>query len=139
MNARQKRLFEEAQKRNPNLKLPADAKQTRTELTDEDLALLKQGVGDKSPRTGLSDTPASPEEGGPYVSGELMGTIVKYFQEKGFGFIRPENGGKDVFFHVTRVREGVPEDLIPGRKVVFEVDYDRTGKMQATNLRILPD
>jgi cold shock CspA family protein len=121
------------------LKLPAEANQAGADLTEEDLALLKQGVGDKSPRTGFSEPGASPEEGGPYVSGEQMGTIVKYFQEKGFGFIRPETGGKDVFFHVTRVREGVPEDLMPGRKVVFEVDYDRTGKMQATNLRILPD
>jgi cold shock CspA family protein len=120
--------------------LPAEGKQGGAELTDEDLALLKQGVGDKSPRSGMADAGTGTEEtGGAYVSGEQMGTIVKYFQEKGFGFIRPETGGKDVFFHVTRVREGVPEDLIPGRKVVFEVDYDRTGKMQATNLRILPD
>ena len=50
MNARQRRLFEEAQKKNPNLKMPAESSGPAGELTDEDMALLKQGVGDKSGR-----------------------------------------------------------------------------------------
>ena len=50
MNARQKRLFEESLKKNPNLKMPSEASQPSGELTDEDMALLKQGVGDKSGR-----------------------------------------------------------------------------------------
>jgi hypothetical protein len=49
LNARQKRLFEESLKKNPNLKMPSADSQPG-ELTDEDLALLKQGVGDKSGR-----------------------------------------------------------------------------------------
>jgi hypothetical protein len=49
LNASQKRLFEEARKRNPNLKMPAE-KSAAAELTADDLALIKQGVGDKSSR-----------------------------------------------------------------------------------------
>ena len=60
MNARQKRLFEESLRKNPNLKMPtADA--PKGELTDEDLALLKQGVGDKSGR---------PQSAGPSSAGD---------------------------------------------------------------------
>ena len=44
LNARQKRLFEEARRKNPDLKMPAEAGKS-TELTEDDLALLKQGVG----------------------------------------------------------------------------------------------
>ena len=50
MNARQRRLFEESLKKNPNLKMPTEASPSTAELTDEDMALLKQGVGDKTGR-----------------------------------------------------------------------------------------
>lgn len=138
MNARQRRLFEEAQKRNPNLKVPSELPTVSAEMTDEDFALLKQGVGDKTPRAsggaagGSTDAEAA-------VAVPLAGTVVKYFAEKGFGFIRPDDGGKDVFFHVTRLVEGFPDDLVPMKRVSYDLDYDRTGKLQATNLRILAE
>lgn len=136
MNARQKRLFEEARKRNPNLKVPSEPAAPSADLTDEDFALIKQGVGDKTPRTGGGLAGAAPgAEAEP--AAPLTGTVVKYFAEKGFGFIRPEDGGKDVFFHVTRLVEGFPDDLVPMVRVSYDLDYDRTGKLQATNLRIL--
>ncbi len=138
MNLRQKRLFEEARKKNPNLKVPEDKPRTTGEPTEEDLALIKQGVGDKSGRASTGGgTGESGEQA--YVSGESTGTIVKYFDDKGFGFIRPDDGGRDVFFHISRLVEGDSTSLAPNRKVAFEVAPDKYGKMAAANVRILPE
>jgi CspA family cold shock protein len=138
LNLRQKRLFEEARKKNPNLKVPEESPRDTGELTEEDLALIKQGVGDK---TGRASSAGQAEGSGEeeYVSGESTGTIVKYFDEKGFGFIRPDDGGRDVFFHISRLVEGDSTSLAPNRKVAFEVAPDKYGKMAAANVRILPE
>jgi len=136
LNARQKRLFEDARKRNPNLKMPNEAS-APSELTDDDLALLKQGVGDKSSRpmsTGGEGGEGSPDE----PPGEMLGSIVTYFEEKGFGFLRPESGGRDVFFHVSRLQQGQSTELVPGARVAYELGMDRTGKMAASAVRIRP-
>jgi CspA family cold shock protein len=136
LNARQKRLFEEALKKNPNLKVPSE-KRPAEELTEDDMALLKQGVGDKTSRPPSAHGAPSGDTG-PWTSGEQSGAIVKYFEDKGFGFIRPENGGKDVFFHISRLTEGSATDLAPGARILYEVGMDRTGKTAATSLRIAP-
>jgi cold shock protein len=136
LNARQRRLFEEAQKKNPNLKIPTDNIQSK-ELTDDDIALLKQGVGDKTSRPPSGQAPAS-SEGASWTSGEQTGSIVKYFEDKGFGFIRPDHGGKDVFFHISRLTEGSAADLVPSAKILYELGMDRTGKPCANSLRIPP-
>lgn len=136
MNARQKRLFEEAQKRNPNLKMPNEAS-APTELTDADLALLKQGVGDKSSRP-MSMGGESAEGSSDDTPSEMVGSIVTYFEEKGFGFLRPESGGRDVFFHVSRLQQGQSTELVPGARVIYELGMDRTGKMAASSVRIKP-
>ena len=133
MNARQKRLFEEARKKNPDLKMPSDA--PPVEWSEEDLALVKQGVGDKSSRTGGGQAGAS---GGTEGSREQVGSVVTYFEAKGFGFLRPEDGGRDVFFHVSRLSEGDPTLLKPGARVMYELGMDRTGKLAASSVRIPP-
>jgi CspA family cold shock protein len=136
LNARQKRLFEDARKKNPNLKMPSEAS-APSELTDDDLALLKQGVGDKSSRPmsmGGEGGEGSPDE----PPGEMLGSIVTYFEEKGFGFLRPESGGRDVFFHVSRLQQGQSTELVPGARVAYELGMDRTGKMAASAVRIRP-
>ncbi len=135
MNARQKRLFDEARKRNPNLKLP-DQTQRSPELTEDDLALIKQGVGDKTPRSSQPATASSAPPEAP--EGGFTGSVVTYFEEKGFGFIRPEAGGKDVFFHVSRLTQGNSADLVSGVKVSYDLGMDRTGKIAVSSLRILP-
>ena len=136
MNALQKRLFEEARKRNPNLKLPTDSKPVQ-ELTEDDLALIKQGVGDKSSRPSQSAAEAG-DSTGEVPSGEQSGAVVTYFEAKGFGFLRPDDGGRDIFFHVSRLSEGLATDLRPGTRVLYELGMDRTGKMAASSLRIPP-
>lgn len=132
MNARQKRLFEESRKKNPDLKMPSETAQV-SEWTEEDLALIKQGVGDKSSR-------AAGSQGGAAGDGprEQSGSVVTYFEAKGFGFLRPDDGGRDVFFHVSRLAEGDPTTLKPGTRLIYELGMDRTGKLAASSIRIAP-
>ena len=136
MNARQKRLFEEARKRNPDLKIPSET-QPPMELTEDDLALIKQGVGDKSSRPSQASG-ESGDSGSDVPSGEQAGSVVTYFEAKGFGFLRPDDGGRDIFFHVSRLVEGLATDLRPGTRVLYELGMDRTGKMAASSVRIAP-
>jgi CspA family cold shock protein len=136
LNARQKRLFEDARKRNPGLKVPSE-NQPVTGWTEDDLALIKQGVGDKSSRAAQSSA-ASGEGGGEAPSGEQAGSVVTYFEAKGFGFLRPDDGGRDIFFHVSRLVEGLATDLRPGTRVFYELGMDRTGKMAASSVRVAP-
>jgi cold shock protein len=136
LNALQKRLFEEARKRNPDLKIPT-ASQPSTEWTEADLALIKQGVGDKTTRSNSASS-ESGESGGELPTGEQAGSVVTYFEAKGFGFLRPDDGGRDIFFHVSRLAEGLATDLRPGTRVLYELGMDRTGKMAASSIRIPP-
>ena len=136
MNARQKRLFEEARKRNPDLKIPAES-DSSSAWTEADLALVKQGVGDKSSRPAQASGEGG-ESAAETPTGEQAGSVVTYFEAKGFGFLRPDDGGRDIFFHVSRLAEGLATDLRPGTRVLYELGMDRTGKMAASSIRIAP-
>jgi cold shock protein len=63
--------------------------------------------------------------------------IVKWFNiQKGFGFIQPDGGGKDVFVHISAVERAGMNSLNEGQKVSFDLLADRrTGKSSADNLR----
>lgn len=66
------------------------------------------------------------------------GTVKWFNSEKGYGFIAPDNGGTDVFVHVSAVQRAGLNDLADGQKVSYEVTQDkRTGKSSADNLRAL--
>jgi CspA family cold shock protein len=137
LNARQKRLFEEARKKNPDLKMPVQNAPV-SEWSEDDLALIKQGVGDKSSRPGGSNSGSSAGAGTDGGSREQAGSVVTYFEAKGFGFLRPDDGGRDVFFHVSRLAEGDSTTLKPGTRVLYELGMDRTGKQAASSVRIAP-
>ena len=63
--------------------------------------------------------------------------IVKWFNaNKGFGFIQPEGGGKDVFVHVTAVREAGLETLDENQEVEFEMVDGRYGRQCAGELKV---
>ena len=66
------------------------------------------------------------------------GTVKWFNTEKGFGFIQPAEGGKDVFVHITAVqRSGIPE-LNEGMRISFEVQPDKRGRgPQAVELQLL--
>jgi cold shock protein len=63
--------------------------------------------------------------------------IVKWFNsQKGFGFIQPDDGGKDVFVHVSAVERSGMQGLNEGQTIIYDVVADRrTGKTSAQNLR----
>lgn len=68
------------------------------------------------------------------------GTVKFFNAAKGYGFITPSEGGKDVFVHITAVqRSGIPE-LIEGTKLSFELQPDSRGRgFQAVNLQLAPE
>ena len=62
--------------------------------------------------------------------------IVKWFNPtKGYGFIQPDDGGKDVFVHISAVEKAGFSSLVEGAKVSYEIVMDR-GKQSAGNLRL---
>ena len=66
-----------------------------------------------------------------------IGTVKWFNEQKGYGFIQPDQGGKDVFVHISAVeRSGLP-GLREGQKISYEVEADRrSGKESATNLKV---
>ncbi len=65
------------------------------------------------------------------------GTVKWYNETKGYGFIQPDNGGKDVFVHATALERAGLRGLAEGQKVSYEVESDRrTGKESAGNLKM---
>ncbi|MFD0986655.1 MAG: cold-shock protein [Methyloligella sp. ZOD6] len=67
----------------------------------------------------------------------VNGTVKFFNHSRGFGFIAPEDGGKDVFVHASALeRSGIPP-LNEGDKVSFEIEDDRRGRgKQAANLQL---
>jgi CspA family cold shock protein len=64
-----------------------------------------------------------------------IGTVKWFNEQKGYGFIQPDNGGKDVFVHISAVEKAGFTGLAEGAKVSYEVVASR-GKESAENLRI---
>ncbi len=66
------------------------------------------------------------------------GTVKWFNSQKGFGFIAPDDGGKDAFVHISAVERSGLGELREGQKVGFELIADRkSGKMSAENLKDL--
>jgi CspA family cold shock protein len=66
------------------------------------------------------------------------GTVKWFNSTKGFGFIAPDEGGKDVFVHVSALkRAGLGETLNDGQKVQYELVAGRDGRMSADNLQLV--
>jgi CspA family cold shock protein len=65
------------------------------------------------------------------------GTVKFYNAQKGFGFIQPDDGGKDVFVHATALERAGLRGLDEGQKVSFDTQEDRrTGKMAVGNIQV---
>ncbi len=62
------------------------------------------------------------------------GTVKWFNATKGFGFIEPDEGGKDVFVHITAVQAAGLQGLAEGQRVSFEITEER-GKSSAANLK----
>ena len=67
-----------------------------------------------------------------------QGTVKWFNSQRGFGFIQPDDGSKDVFVHISAVERAGLRELREGQRVSFEVVVDRkTGKSAAENLKAM--
>ena len=65
------------------------------------------------------------------------GTVKWFTEQKGFGFIQPDDGGQDAFVHISAVERAGLRGLTEGQKVTYEMETDRrTGKQSAGNLQV---
>ncbi|HWX48800.1 MAG TPA: cold-shock protein [Roseomonas sp.] len=64
-----------------------------------------------------------------------IGTVKWFNPTKGFGFIQPEDGSKDVFVHISDVQRSGLQGLQEGERVEFELQRGREGKVSAGNLK----
>lgn len=65
-----------------------------------------------------------------------IGTVKFFNSAKGFGFIAPEDGGKDAFVHISAVEAAGLQGLDEGQKVSYDLESGRDGKVSATNLQM---
>ncbi|MGH7108589.1 MAG: cold-shock protein [Acetobacteraceae bacterium] len=63
-----------------------------------------------------------------------QGTVKWFNAQKGFGFIQPDDGSKDVFVHISALERAGLSKLDEGQKVSFDVERGQQGKLAATNL-----
>jgi CspA family cold shock protein len=63
------------------------------------------------------------------------GTVKWFNAQKGFGFIQPDDGSKDVFVHITAVERAGLSGLNEGQKVSFDLEEGQRGRTAATNLK----
>jgi CspA family cold shock protein len=64
------------------------------------------------------------------------GTVKWYNPTKGFGFIQPERGSKDVFVHASALERAGISQLADGQKVTFDIESGRDGRESAANLQL---
>jgi CspA family cold shock protein len=64
-----------------------------------------------------------------------IGTVKFFNDQKGYGFIAPEEGGNDAFVHITAVERAGMRTLQKDQRVSYELEQDRRGKMSAVNLQ----
>jgi CspA family cold shock protein len=67
-----------------------------------------------------------------------QGTVKFFNADKGYGFIKPDDGGRDIFVHVTALEQAGLKSLNEGQRVSFEVEPDKKGKgPKAVNLQLV--
>jgi len=64
-----------------------------------------------------------------------VGTVKWFNAQKGYGFIQPDDGAKDVFVHISAVERAGMTGLREGQKVSFDLEQGQRGKVAATNLK----
>ncbi|HYL32924.1 MAG TPA: cold-shock protein [Stellaceae bacterium] len=66
-----------------------------------------------------------------------IGTVKWFNSQKGYGFIAPETGGKDVFVHISALERAGIGSLNEGQKVSFDLEQSQQGRTSATNLKLV--
>ena len=67
------------------------------------------------------------------------GTVKFFNEQKGYGFISPDDGGKDAFVHISAVERAGMRSLRENQRVSYDLEQDRRGKMAAVNLKDASD
>jgi len=66
----------------------------------------------------------------------VNGTVKWFNTNKGYGFIEPDDGGKDVFIHISAVEKSGLKTLLENQKVTFEINQDK-GRSSAANIKVV--
>ncbi len=66
----------------------------------------------------------------------VNGTVKWFNTNKGYGFIEPDNGGKDVFVHISAVEKSGLKTLLENQNVTFEINQDK-GRLSAANIKMI--
>jgi CspA family cold shock protein len=64
-----------------------------------------------------------------------VGTVKWFNAQKGYGFIQPEDGSKDVFVHISAVEQAGMRSLNEGQRIGFDLETGKQGKVAAVNLK----
>src|SRR3979411_2387388 len=87
------------------------------------------------PGGGIRGRVTAEQCGGGVFPMAMTGTVKFFNGERGYGFIKPDDGGRDVFVHITAVERAGLKDLMEGQRITFEVEPDKKGKgPKAVNL-----
>jgi cold shock protein len=92
---------------------------------------------DNYDRGGFQSRDSGPPRGAPQreTTGERANGTVKFFNDmKGFGFIQRDDGGEDVFVHISALERSGMGQVTQGDRLAFDIEIDRRGKYSATNL-----
>lgn len=71
------------------------------------------------------------------MTARMKGKVKFFNEEKGFGFIKPDNGGTDVFVHISALKDAHYDGLSENDVVEFDKKEGKNGKFQAENIKIL--
>lgn len=67
-----------------------------------------------------------------------LGTVKFFNAERGYGFIKPDGGGRDIFVHVSALAQAGVQSLNEGQRVSFEIELDKKGKgPKAVDLQLI--
>ena len=88
-------------------------------------------------KDGVCGSPAGDLEGNGRTKGMPTGKVKWFNATKGYGFIEPEDGGKDVFVHISAVERSGLQGLQDDQKVQFELTEGRDGRQLATDLVVM--
>ena len=70
------------------------------------------------------------------LSEDVLGQVKWFNTNKGYGFIEPDDGGKDVFIHISAVEKSGLKTLLENQKITFEINQDK-GRSSAANIKIV--